>query len=180
MTQLALAVQPPQITPSSQESDGYRFIAHPRSVHLALTATDARCSCRVEVRLTVDGAVSAATGTPEVGLGDHAREGWCRIITAVLIARRSYAARNSWIRLLMLDGAGPSGSSRRLDEPGLRSGPAVIWHPGSPCSWVMPRRPSGHLNRRMAAQRVWAAAVTRMYQHGRPDPLPGRRVNGVS
>ena len=30
-------------------------------------------SCRVEVRLTVDGAVSAAAGTPEVGLGDRGR-----------------------------------------------------------------------------------------------------------
>ena len=29
--------------------------------------------CRVEVRLTVDGAVSAAAGTPEVGLGDRGR-----------------------------------------------------------------------------------------------------------
>ena len=58
-----------------------------------------------------------------------AGEGWCRIITAVLIARRSYAARNSWIRLLMSEGAGPSRSSRRLDQPGLRSGPAVVWHP---------------------------------------------------
>ncbi len=42
---------------------------------------------------------------------------------------RSYAARNSWIRLLMSEGAGPSRSSRRLDQLGLRSGPAVVWHP---------------------------------------------------
>ena len=46
------------------------------------------------------------------------------------------------------------------------------------CSWAMPRRLSGHLNRRIAAQRVRAAAVTRMYQRGRPAPLPGIRVNG--
>jgi len=32
-------------------------------------------TCREEVRLTVDGAVSAATGTAEVGLGDR---GWGR------------------------------------------------------------------------------------------------------
>lgn len=57
-----------------------------------------------------------------------AGEGWCRIITAVLMARRSYAARNSWIRLLMPEGAGPSRSSWRLHQPGLRSGPAVVWH----------------------------------------------------
>ena len=38
--------------------------------------------------------------------------GWCWIITAVLVARRSYAARNSWIRLLMPEGAGRSRSSR--------------------------------------------------------------------
>ena len=58
-----------------------------------------------------------------------AGDGWCRIITAVLMmARRSYAARNSWIRLLMPEGAGPSRSSWRLHQPGLRSGPAVVWH----------------------------------------------------
>ena len=75
-------------------------------------------------------------------------------------------------------GAGPSTSSRRLDRLGLRSGPAVVWHPVLTCSWIMPRRPSGHLYRRIAAQRVRAAAVTRMYQRGRPAPLPGIRVNG--
>jgi hypothetical protein len=107
-----------------------------------------------------------------------AGEGWCRIITAVLMARRSYAARNSWIRLLMPEGAGPSRSSRRLHQPGLRSGPqwSGTWFT---CSWVMARRPSGHLDRRIAAQRVRAAAVTRMYQHGRHAPLPGMRVDGV-
>ena len=29
---------------------------------------------------------------------------------------------------LMPEGAGRSRSSRRLDQPGLRSGPAVVWH----------------------------------------------------
>ena len=38
------------------------------------------------------------------------------------------------------------------------------------CSWVMPRRPSGHLYRLIAAQRAEAAAVTRMYQRGRAGP----------
>jgi hypothetical protein len=62
-----------------------------------------------------------------------AGEGWCRIIAAVLIARRSYAARNSWIRLLMSEGAGPSRSSPGGSiSPGLRSGPAVVWHPVHP------------------------------------------------
>jgi hypothetical protein len=46
------------------------------------------------------------------------------------------------------------------------------------CSWVMPRRPSGHLKRGIAARRVRVAAVTGMYQRGRPAPLPGIRVNG--
>ena len=103
----------------------------------------------------------------------------CQIITAVLIARRGYAARNSWIRLLMSEGAGPSRSPRRLDQLGLRSGPAVVWHPVH-LLLGMPRQPSGHLNRRIAAQRVRAAAVTRMYQRDRPAPLPGIRVNGAS
>jgi hypothetical protein len=56
-------------------------------------------------------------------------EGWCRMITAVLIARRSYAARSSWIRLLMSEGAGPPGSSRRLDSSGCDPGAAVAWYP---------------------------------------------------
>lgn len=58
-----------------------------------------------------------------------AGEGWCRIITAVLIARRSYVARTSWIRLLMPERAGPSRRTRRLDQLGLRSRPAMVWHP---------------------------------------------------
>jgi hypothetical protein len=74
-------------------------------------------------------------------------------------------------------GAGPSRSVRRLDRLGLRPHPQ--WSGTRfTCSWVMPRRPSGHLNRRIAAQRVRAAAVTRMYQRGRSAPLPGIRVNG--
>lgn len=95
-------------------------------------------------------------------------EGWCRIITGVLMARRSYAARNSWIRLLMPEGAGPSRSSRRLDQLGLRSGPAVVWHPvhlllGHAAAAVR------YLNRRIAAQRVRVAAVTRCISAvGRP------------
>jgi len=95
-------------------------------------------------------------------------EGWCRIITAVLMARRSYAARNSWIRLLMPEGAGLSRSSRRLDQLGLRSGPAVVWHPvhlflGHAAAAVR------YLNRRIAAQRVRVAAVTRCISAvGRP------------
>ena len=107
-----------------------------------------------------------------------AGECWGRIITAVLIAGRSDAARNTWIRLLMSEGAGPSRSSRRLDQPGLRSRPAVVWHPvhvflghAGAAVW--------HLNRRIAAQRVRAAAVRRTYQHGRPAPLPGVGVNGA-
>ena len=119
----------------------------------------------------------AAAGTPEVGRGARGREGWCRIITAVLVARRSYAARNSRIRLLMPEGAGLSRSSRCLDRLGLRFGGQ--WSGTRfTCSWVMPRRPSGHLNWRIAAQRVRAAAVTRMYQRGRLAPLAGIRVNG--
>ena len=71
----------------------------------------------------------------------------------------------------------PSRSSRRLDQLGLRSGPAVVWHPvhlllGHAAAAVRA------LYRRIAAQRVRAAAVTRMYQRGRPAPLPGIRVNG--
>ena len=109
-----------------------------------------------------------------------AGEGWRRIITAVLIARRSYAARNSWIRLLMPEGAGPSRSSRRLDQSRAairaRSGLA----PGSPAPGSCRGGRPGTLigNRRIAAQPVRAAVVTRMYQPGRPAPLPGIRVNG--
>jgi len=87
--------------------------------------------CRVEVRLTVDDAVSAAAGTREVGLGDRG----CDL--------------------------GPQCSGIRFT-----------------CTWIMPRRPSGHLDRRIAAKRVRAAAVTRMYQRGRPPPLPGIGVDG--
>jgi hypothetical protein len=102
----------------------------------------------------------------------------CRISTAVLIAGRGYAARNSWIRLLMSEVLG------RQEVPGasISSGcdPGPQW-PGTrfTCSWVIPRRPSGHLYRRIAAQRVRAAAVMRMYQRGRLAPLPGIRVNGA-
>jgi hypothetical protein len=55
--------------------------AHPRTTMRAWPAYlyRSRCAenartCRVEVRLTVDGAVSAVAGTPEVGLGDRGRE----------------------------------------------------------------------------------------------------------
>ena len=134
--------------------------------------------CRVEVRLTVDGAVSAAAGTPEVGLGDRGRgrlvpdyRRWvdseaelrCReFLDSLVDAGRCWAVKKF-----------PAlGSARAATR--ARSGLAS----GFTCSWVMPRRPSGHLNRRIAAQRVRAAAVTRMYQRGRPAPLPGIRVNG--
>jgi hypothetical protein len=94
-------------------------------------------------------------------------EGWCRMITAVLTARRSYAARSSWIGLLMSEGAGPSGSPWRLDQLGLRSGAAVAWclvHvlPG------MPRRPSG------AAQPAVRRNVSRQRRSGGRINAAGR------
>jgi hypothetical protein len=93
-------------------------------------------------------------------------EGWCRMITAVLIARRSYAARSSWIRLLMSEGAGPPGSSRRLDSSDCDPGAAVAWYPvhllRGHAAAVRGRSIGG------SARRVQATAVRRMYQRGRP------------
>ena len=134
---------------------------------------------RVEVRLTFDGAVSAVAGTPEVGLGDTAAgEGWCRIITAVLIARRELRCQEFADSLVDVEGCWAV-----KEFPAPRSARAAIRarsglaHPvhlllGHPVAAV--RAP----DRRIAAQRVRAAAVTRMYQRGRPAPLPGIRVNG--
>ena len=123
-------------------------------------------SCRVEVGLTVDGAVSTAAGTP--AWVTAAGEGWYRSVAAVLTARRSYAARNSWIRSLMSEGAG------RQEVPGARaairarSGLA----PGSPAPGSCRGGRQGTLiggSRRSVSRE---AAVTRMYQRGRPAPLP--------
>jgi hypothetical protein len=46
-------------------------------------------------------AQAATAGTPDVALDDCGRGGQGRMIAVVLLARHSYAARNSRIRLLM-------------------------------------------------------------------------------
>ena len=86
----------------------------------------------------------------EAGLGDCGRGRLCRMITAALTARRSYAARSSWIGLLMSEGAGPSAVPGASTGSGCAPGPQ--W-PGTwfACSWECRCSRPGPLNRRFGA-----------------------------
>jgi hypothetical protein len=133
--------------------------------------------CRVEVRLTVDGAVSAAAGTPEVGLGDRGRG---RLVPD----HHRCVDREAELRCQeFLDSLVDVGGCWAVKKfPAPRSARAAIrarsgLAPGSPAPGsCRGGRPGTFTGDRGAACR--AAAVTRMYQRGRPAPLPGIRVNG--
>ena len=134
--------------------------------------------CRVEVRLTVDGAVSAAAGTPEVGLGDRGRGRLVPDHHRCVDREAELRCQEFLDSLVDVGGCWAVKKFPASRSARARSGPAVAWHPGSPapgsCRGGRPGTLIGGSRRSVSR----AAAVTRMYQRGRRAPLPGIRVNG--
>jgi hypothetical protein len=102
-------------------------------------------SCRVEVRLAVDCAVSAAAGTPEVGLGDRGRG---RLVPDHhrCVDNEAELCRQEFLDSLV-DARG-CWSVKKFPAPRSVPGcdPGPQWSGiRFTCSWVMPGRPSGTL-----------------------------------
>jgi len=106
--------------------------------------TDA-LTCRVEVRLTVDGAVSAAAGTSEVGLGDRGRG---RLVPDHHRCVDSEAELRCQEFLDSLVDVGGCWAVKKVPGALISSGcdPGPQWS-GSrfTCSWVLPRGRPGTL-----------------------------------